>query len=352
MASRVQKKQDKVAHHPLRGRRTKKFRAQRVFSAGVKFHNTGCASLDVILGGGYAEGRMINIIGDKSSGKTLLAMEAFANFHFAHPKGDKRYYEAESAWDADYIESMGVPVDAITLIDDIETVEDWEDDFLGWLRDRVKEDVEHPALVCIDSWDAFSSKEEMEAKSASVGTYGGGKGKGASRAFRKACRLMTRARVTLIVVSQVRDNIGVTFGRKSKRAGGRALDFYASQIIWLAEKGKIFKVIGGVRRAIGIDVIAKIDKNKVGLPFRQCEMPVFFGYGVDDVAASVIYLREVKADLPKDRTLKEWDKVGKGTVHTGYTDEEVSDMRDALTPMVFDAYEKTEVQFLPTRSKY
>ena len=69
MASRVQKKQDKVAHHPLRGRRTKKFRAQRVFSAGVKFHNTGCASLDVILGGGYAEGRMINIIGDKSSGK-------------------------------------------------------------------------------------------------------------------------------------------------------------------------------------------------------------------------------------------------------------------------------------------
>src|SRR5206468_8961680 len=98
------------------------------------------------------------------------------------------------------------------------------------------------------------------------GSYGANKAKKMGELFRRLVADLEEANVLLIVVSQLRDKIGVMFGEKQTRTGGRALDFYASHIVWLAEIGKIKKTIQKVERVIGVNVRARVKKNKVGLP--------------------------------------------------------------------------------------
>src|ERR1019366_3976564 len=80
---------------------------------GIEFISSGCHNLDLALGGGWAEGRVSNIVGDKSTGKSLLAIEACANFAIKYPKGTIRYREAEAAFDRPYAEALGMPVDHV-----------------------------------------------------------------------------------------------------------------------------------------------------------------------------------------------------------------------------------------------
>ena len=97
--------------------------------------------------------------------------------------------------------------------------------------------------------------------------------------------------MTLLIVSQIRDKIGVKFGRKITRAGGRALDFYASHIVYLSQLSKIDKTISGIKRTIGIQVKAMPDKNKVSAAYRDVEFPIIFGYGIDDRQACLDWLK-------------------------------------------------------------
>src|SRR5258708_38432178 len=92
-------------------------------AAGITFSNTGCKTLDLALGGGWACDRVINVIGDKSSGKTLLAIEGGANFIFQFPDGLVEYREGEGAFDLEYARALGMPLDRVNYAP-IETVED------------------------------------------------------------------------------------------------------------------------------------------------------------------------------------------------------------------------------------
>ena len=260
----------------------------------LMFSSTGCTLLDCALGGGgYVGGRMENIVGDKSTAKTGLATEALINFKKTYPEGKAAYRETEGAYDIDYARAMGAPVDDIDFGDDenpVVTVEAFEKDLKKFIADCIKDNV--PGMYVLDSFDSLSDEAEMKADT-SEGTYGMAKQKKIGVMFRKLNKQLEKSKVILIIVSQVRENIGVSFGEKYRRSGGKALDFYATHIFWLAHVGRLKRTVKGVERAYGIQIKASVKKNKVGMPFREAEFNFIFGYGVDDLQASVDWLKQV-----------------------------------------------------------
>ena len=255
----------------------------------ISFVHTGCTLLDCVVGGGWALGRVVNIVGDKSTGKTLLAMEAAANFFLQYPNGRVRYNEAEAAFDESYAEALGIPIQKVDIVTECATVEDWFNDLSAFLKDTKKGT---HALYILDSLDALSDAAELE-RGISEGSYGASKPKQLSQMFRRLIRKIEESNVCLIIISQVRDAIGVSFGDKLKRSGGKALDFYASQVVWLAHLKLLKKTINKVERPYGVRIRAKCKKNKVGLPWRECEFELHFGYGIRDKEASLEWLAEV-----------------------------------------------------------
>ena len=235
----------------------------------IQFISSGCTLLDLVLGGGYPIGRFTNIVGDKSSGKTQLAMEALANFLLKYNKGDMHYIDAESAMDRDYAMALGIPMDCVSYYNNINTVEEFFDMFEEYLRKRRSQ---QPSMFVLDSWDAMSDSDEMGRK-ITEGSYGTSKAKKSSEFFRRLVRLMRDKQVLLIIISQVREKIGIRFGKKIGRSGGKALDFYASQVLWLTELKKLESSYRRLKRVNGILVKAKCEKNKIAMPFRECEFP-------------------------------------------------------------------------------
>lgn len=255
-----------------------------------QFVSSGCFMLDLVLGGGWGLGRIVNLVGDKSSGKTLLAVEACANFSAVAGAENIRYLEAESAFDERYAEIIGMPK-GVKIAAGIETVEAFFKDLSEFLKNR---NPSKPSLYVVDSLDALSDDAEME-KGFDEGSYGTSKARQLSKLFRQLVGDLSRANTTLLIISQIRDKIGVMFGEKHTRSGGRALDFYASQCCWLAEISKIKRTVKGVDRVIGIRTLARTKKNKLALPFRQAELTLIFRYGIDDEETMIDWLQDAKA---------------------------------------------------------
>mgnify|MGYP001583871038 CR=1 FL=1 len=317
---------------------------------GISFVHTGCTLLDLALGGGYPLGRITNIVGDKSTAKTALATEALINFIQVHPKGAARYCESEAAYDRDYAAAMGLPVALVDFGDGskpIVTVEDFSRDFDSFL-DQQKAS-KKPGIYVLDSLDALSDEAEME-REVGAASYGTAKAKQLSEFFRKSARKQEQAQVLLLVISQVRDNIGALYGDKQKRSGGRALDFYASQVIYLAHLKTVKKTIDKVERAIGIDVRAKIKKNKVGLPFRECDFTFSFGFGIDDAAASILWLSEI--GRTKDAGFNVTDTKSYIRELSKLSSGEYREECSRLGKVVKQVWAEVETKFLPTRLKY
>ena len=288
----------------------------------VQFIKSGCTMLDLALGGGWARRRIANVVGDKSSGKTLLMIEAAANFSIQEPKGIVRYREAEQAFDNAYAQALGFPLDKVDFGEPIDTIEDVFEDL-----EKVIKGAKGPEIYIVDSLDSLSDRAELE-RDIDEGSYGTGKAKMMSQLFRRLVRELGNKDITVFFVSQVRDNIGVLIGKKHTRSGGRALDFYSSQIAWLAQLGKITREIKGIKRVTGINVQAKIEKNKIALPYREAAFPIKFAYGVDDYKACAEFLKATKIDFAKDTPIEE------------------------LQRMCSNRWWEIENEFLPTEQKY
>ena len=270
----------------------------------VDFIPSGSTMLDLALGGGWARRRIANIIGDRSTGKTLLAIEAAANFNIIEPKANIRYREAESAFEPSYAEALGFPVDKVDFGDPIETIEDLFEDL-----SRVIEGARGPEAYFVDSLDALSDRDEM-ARDIDKGSFGAQKAKKLSELFRRLIRELASKDVTVFIISQVRDNIGVTFGRKWARSGGRALDFYTSQALVLSQVEKIYREISKIKRVTGILVKGQVDKNKIGLPYREAEFPIMFGYGIEDFKSCAEFWKKVTGEIvSKETTLEELQRM-------------------------------------------
>ncbi len=264
----------------------------------LEFFSSGCGMLDLALGGGWPLGRISNIVGDKSTGKTGLAIEACANFYRTFPNGKIFYREAEAAWDDSYSQSLGMPLDKVDFGEDEEgneldffTVEDLFEDLEKVLK-ALPDDT--PALYIIDSLDALSDRKELELE-IDKDTMGARKAKLLSQLFRRLTKRLNKKRTHVMFISQIRDNINsFGFGRKTSRSGGHALDFYCSQVAYLTRVKTLKSAKKGVERATGIRIEAHLDKNKVGLPYREASFEIKFGWGIDDLGASLNWLKEIK----------------------------------------------------------
>lgn len=319
----------------------------------LEFISSGCSVVDEALGGGVALGRTINIIGDRSAGKTLLAMEITANFHLQCPDGKSRYGESEAAFDKPYASALGMPVNKIEFNDPkngpMRTVEDLYDDMVRFMDENPKV----PKLYIIDSLDALGDDAEME-REFDKDDMGGKKPKLIGQLFRRLIERMEDERMAFVVVSQIRENMNAkAFQEKYKRSGGKALDFYATHIIWLTEIGKIKRDVAKITRIVGVDVKLRVRKNKVGLPFREVDYPVLFGYGIDDMTASASWLVENHREAmlaPLGMS-----KAGYPTLLAKIRNEggdEAREMRLALSKIVRREWAIVETSFLPKSRKY
>jgi recombination protein RecA len=319
--------------------------------ADVEFISSGSSTLDLALGGGWAESRISNVVGDKSTGKTLLCIESAANFASKYPRGLIKYRESEAAFLPDYAGALGLPLNRVDFGDDyLETVEDFFEDLSASIALARKK--KQPLYYLLDSLDGLSDRAEM-ARELGEGSYGTAKAKNLSQLFRRLTQQMSTCNVTLMVVSQVRDDIGAMFGRKIKRSGGRALDFYASQVVFLSQLGRINRTVRGVKRPIGVNIRAHVDKNKIGLPFREAEFPILFGYGIDDLRSCLEWLIVIKRanDIPGAPRTKEAIREYLSALWAKPAGE-YRRIESAIHAAVESNWWELERSFLPERTKY
>lgn len=318
------------------------------FNRDVSFISSGCTILDAALGGGWARKRVVNIVGDASTGKTLLAIEAAANFHRLEPKGVIHYAEGEAAFDKSYAhERLGLPKDRLKFYEDenaIHTVEDWHDLMSELLSGRKR-----PQMFILDSLDSLTDRSE-DKRDFGEGTYGTAKAKLLSEFFRRNIKSMRDGDLTLLVVSQTRAAIGVRFGSQKNRSGGKALDFYSSQIVWLAQTRKIVQTRKKTKRTVGIEVKARVTKNKVAPPFREALFPIRFDYGVEDAQASLKWL--IDHGRAKDLDLTAKAAASLLTKIPSLNGDEYQKLQSRIQAAVLKAWDEVESDFRPVRKKY
>ncbi len=323
-------------------------------SSALEFFSSGCRLLDCALGGGWPLTRMSNIIGDQSTGKTLLAIEATNSFAKQFPSGKIRYAEAEAAFDQDYAASIGMPIERISFTEDNEelvfdTVEDFYNDYNSFLKECESEN--QPGLYILDSLDALSDAAEM-ARGFDEGSYQMNKAKQMGKLFRMVARETKRTRCHLMIVSQERDNIGVTFGAKSKRSGGRALGFYVTHELWLARKEVIRETVSKMKRATGILIRAQVKKNKVSVPLKEVEFQILFQFGIDEFNTCLDYLDEV--GYQEDVFSEHYPEMKKSSFIKWFNempDAEYWEQVKKLGDITAGVWAEVEDRFRPTRSR-
>lgn len=278
----------------------------------VEFLSSASTTFNLALSGkgrkgGWARGRVGNIVGDGSSGKTLEALElafwCFKNIKKIkskiYPKCKKViivYNNCEGVMDFPLEKMFGKEfVDAVEWVC-IKTIEAMGRDYIRRLFKLKKG---HFLLYIVDSWDALESakatkrlEDSANSNEEMKNSFALEKQKHSSAFFNYTCGLIKRKKLdaTFFIVSQVRTKIGITFGKKTYRAGGKALDFYTHQVAWIREVEKLRKTKKKSKRVYGIRSEVKVERSKVAKPFREAEFTILFDYGIDDLSSMIQFL--------------------------------------------------------------
>lgn len=358
--------------------------------AAYTFFSTGNVLLDQVIGGGLPLGRVSNIIGDASAGKSLIATESSVSFCNRFPKGLPFYRESEAAFEVDYAEALGANLDRIDFgPDGIDTLWDTIEDVFIDMGDKFKEVMDSnndklnkrleklhtklfncnskrdrrelqeeikgfeadlvAAFYVVDSLDALSDRAEQKRK-IDEGSYAMEKQKKLHQLFRRYVRKIKGSNMHVMFISQTRDKIGVSFGEKTTVNGDGSLKFYASQRVKLARLEQIRKEVRGIKYTTGIKIKARCTKNKIGLPHRVCDFAIKFGFGMNDAAACLHFLIESKMVDGLGLSLEKAKKLEK---FLDRLDQEAHEewgtvIRDELVKV----WPEIQSETLPTWSKY
>lgn len=308
---------------------------------------------------------MINIVGDSGTGKSFIAGEILAAIYY--------HFDSNIDWHYDNIE-MGYKIDSKSLYDfdilkdgffkpkknEIDINSDTIQDFECKIDEVIaKKDPAKPFVYIIDSFDALTSddeinfmkkqrsnqkkrKENNDNDEKEKGTYNLQKQKFMKQFCRTYIKKIIKNNIWLIIVSQVAENIGVMFGAKYKRLGGKALDFYPNLVIWLAEAEK-YKKKG---LTIGICVKIKSTKSRSKTPYRWCYVDLILDYGIDNISSNIKYLYDLKTEKGKDKNkinkIKiEWD--GKEFIIENLMEHiEINNLENELANRVIKKWEDIE----------
>src|SRR4051812_27106929 len=296
---------------------------------GIRVIRTGSLALDDALGiGGYPCGRIIEIYGPESSGKTTLTLHAMREAQRAG--GVAAFIDAEHAFDVNYARAIGVDTERL-LVSQPDSGEQALEIVEMLTRSGAVD------VVVIDSVAALTPKAEIEGEMGDA--HMGLQARLMSQALRKLTAVAHKTGTTLIFINQLRQKIGVTFGNPETTTGGNALKFYASVRLDVRRTGKV--TLG--ENVVGNRTRVKVVKNKCAPPFTEAEFDIRWGTGIDG-GADLVEAATLAGVLEKNGShyLFEGKSIGQGRDKT----------RDAILtePALFQAVRKRTLELLPSQA--